>query len=79
MGIYSASKHAMEAIAETMKLELQEFGVAIVNPGPFLTGFNDRMFQTYQSWGTIPPHDCSTTRSSPSRAHSSTRSRYTPP
>ena len=34
MGIYSASKHAMEAIAETMKLELQEFGVAIVNRVP---------------------------------------------
>jgi hypothetical protein len=24
--------------------------VATVNPGPFLTGFNDRMFQTWQSW-----------------------------
>ena len=51
-GIYSASKHAVEAIAETMKLELQEFGieVATVNPGPFLTGFNDRIFQTWESW-----------------------------
>jgi NAD(P)-dependent dehydrogenase (short-subunit alcohol dehydrogenase family) len=51
-GIYSASKHAVEAIAETMANELQEFNieVATVNPGPFLTGFNDRMFQTWQSW-----------------------------
>src|SRR5215469_11182329 len=51
-GIYSASKHAVEAIAETMAGELQEFNieVATVNPGPFLTGFNDRMFQTWQSW-----------------------------
>jgi NAD(P)-dependent dehydrogenase (short-subunit alcohol dehydrogenase family) len=51
-GIYSASKHAIEAIAETMSLELQEFGieVATVNPGPFLTGFNDRGFQTWESW-----------------------------
>jgi NAD(P)-dependent dehydrogenase (short-subunit alcohol dehydrogenase family) len=51
-GIYSASKHAVEAIAETMSLELQEFGieVATVNPGPFLTGFNDRGFQTWESW-----------------------------
>src|SRR6201987_20989 len=51
-GIYSASKHALEAIAETMAGELQEFNieVATVNPGPFLTGFNDRMFQTWQSW-----------------------------
>jgi NAD(P)-dependent dehydrogenase (short-subunit alcohol dehydrogenase family) len=51
-GIYSASKHAVEAIAETMSLELQEFGieVATINPGPFLTGFNDRGFETWQSW-----------------------------
>jgi NAD(P)-dependent dehydrogenase (short-subunit alcohol dehydrogenase family) len=51
-GIYSASKHAIEAIAETMADELQEFGVEVstVNPGPFLTGFNDRMFQTWKSW-----------------------------
>src|SRR5215472_15554388 len=51
-GIYSASKHAVEAVAETMAGELQEFNieVATVNPGPFLTGFNDRMFQTWQSW-----------------------------
>ncbi|MEV8518117.1 SDR family oxidoreductase [Dactylosporangium sp. NPDC051484] len=55
-GIYSASKHAVEAIAETMAQELQEFGVevATVNPGPFLTGFNDRMFQTWQSWEDDP-------------------------
>ncbi len=51
-GIYAASKHAVEAIAETMANELQEFNieVATVNPGPFLTGFNDRMFQTWESW-----------------------------
>ena len=51
-GIYSASKHAIEAIAETMSVELQEFGVevATINPGPFLTGFNDRGFETWKSW-----------------------------
>lgn len=55
-GIYSASKHAVEAIAETMSLELQEFGieVATVNPGPFLTGFNDRGFETWRSWEDEP-------------------------
>jgi len=55
-GIYSASKHAVEAIAESMKDELQEFGieVATINPGPFLTGFNDRMFQTWESWQDDP-------------------------
>ena len=51
-GIYSASKHAIEAIAQTMKAELQEFRieVATVNPGPLLTGFNDRGFDTWKSW-----------------------------
>src|SRR5262249_20987488 len=55
-GIYSASKHAVEAVAETMAGELQEFNieVATVNPGPFLAGFNDRMFQTWQSWQDDP-------------------------
>ncbi len=55
-GIYSASKHAVEAIAGTMSLELQEFGVevATVNPGPFLTGFNDRGFETWKSWEDDP-------------------------
>jgi NAD(P)-dependent dehydrogenase (short-subunit alcohol dehydrogenase family) len=55
-GIYAASKHAVEAIAESMKDELQEFGieVATINPGPFLTGFNDRMFQTWESWQDDP-------------------------
>ena len=55
-GIYSASKHAVEAIAQTMALELQEFGVevATVNPGPFLTGFNDRGFETWKSWEDDP-------------------------
>ena len=55
-GIYSASKHAVEAIAQTMAIEMQEFGVevATVNPGPFLTGFNDRGFQTWESWVDNP-------------------------
>jgi hypothetical protein len=35
-----------------MSLELREFGVevATINPGPFLTGFNDRGFETWKSW-----------------------------
>lgn len=55
-GLYAASKHAIEAVAESMKDELQEFGVqvATMNPGPFLTGFNDRIFQTWESWDDDP-------------------------
>ncbi|GBR03994.1 SDR family oxidoreductase [Acetobacter oeni] len=51
-GAYSASKHAIEAMAEALYKELREFGieVATINPGPFLTGFNDRMFEAWKSW-----------------------------
>ncbi|MFT9121537.1 MAG: SDR family oxidoreductase [Zymomonas mobilis subsp. pomaceae] len=51
-GAYSASKHAIEAFAEALNKELREFGIQIatINPGPFLTGFNDRMFETWKSW-----------------------------
>ncbi|MCC4106156.1 SDR family oxidoreductase [Serratia ureilytica] len=51
-GAYCASKHALEAIAEALHMELAEFGVkvATVNPGPYLTGFNDRMMESFRKW-----------------------------
>ena len=51
-GAYSASKHAIEAFAEALNKELHEYNVKIatVNPGPILTGFNDRMFETWKHW-----------------------------
>jgi NAD(P)-dependent dehydrogenase (short-subunit alcohol dehydrogenase family) len=56
VGAYAASKHAIEAVAETMAMELQEFGVevAVINPGPFLTGFNDAGFLTPRTWNDTP-------------------------
>lgn len=55
-GAYSSSKHAIEAIASALDQEMKEFGieVATVNPGPFLTGFNDRMFETWKTWEDDP-------------------------
>ena len=52
VGMYGASKHALEGIAETMSMELQEFGVeiAVINPGPYLTGFNDAGFLAPKDW-----------------------------
>ena len=52
VGIYGASKHALEGIADTMRIELQEFGVqvAVINPGPYLTGFNDAGFLAPKDW-----------------------------
>jgi len=56
VGAYGASKHALEAIAETMAMELQEFGVevAVINPGPYLTGFNDAGFLAPKDWNDDP-------------------------
>lgn len=56
VGMYGASKHALEAIAETMAMELQEFGVqvAVINPGPYLTGFNDAGFLAPADWDDDP-------------------------
>jgi NAD(P)-dependent dehydrogenase (short-subunit alcohol dehydrogenase family) len=56
VGAYAASKHALEAIAETMAMELQEFGVqfAVINPGPFLTGFNDAAILATRVWDDDP-------------------------
>lgn len=52
VGAYAASKFALEAVAQTMALELQEFGVqvAVINPGPYLTGFNDAGFLAPKNW-----------------------------
>jgi NAD(P)-dependent dehydrogenase (short-subunit alcohol dehydrogenase family) len=56
VGMYGASKHALEAIADTMRMELQEFGiqVAVINPGPYLTGFNDAGFLAPADWQDDP-------------------------
>lgn len=55
-GAYAASKHALEAAGEALFQELAEFNVevATTNPGPYLTGFNDRLLDTWQSWDDDP-------------------------
>ena len=42
-GIYAASKHALEAITDAMRLELAPMGIKVVTirPGPIATEFND--------------------------------------
>ncbi|WP_323118241.1 SDR family oxidoreductase [Burkholderia alba] len=51
-GAYCASKHALEAVAEAMHHELAVAGiqVSVINPGPYRTGFNDRMMETPRRW-----------------------------
>lgn len=52
VGPYTATKHAIEGIAQTLRKELEEFGVqvATINPGPFATGFNDRSAEEKYKW-----------------------------
>lgn len=52
VGPYTATKHAIEAIAKTMRKEMAEFGVqvATINPGAYATGFNDRSAEAKWKW-----------------------------
>lgn len=52
LGVYCATKHAIEAIAGSMRVELAPHGVkvATVNPGPFATGFNDTGAESCVQW-----------------------------
>lgn len=56
MGPYCGTKFAIEAFADSLSKELQEFNVqvATINPGPYLTGFNDREFEAWQTWQDDP-------------------------
>jgi NAD(P)-dependent dehydrogenase (short-subunit alcohol dehydrogenase family) len=61
-GPYSMTKHAMQAMGGVLRNELAPFGidVALINPGPFATGFNDRMANDPGPWfdpATAYPED----------------------
>ena len=49
---YAATKHALEAIAEAMQGELKPFGIQVqtINPGAYLTGFNEAMAENAFRW-----------------------------
>ena len=49
---YAATKHALEAMAEAMQEELKPFGIQVqtINPGAYLTGFNEAMAESAFRW-----------------------------
>ena len=51
-GIYVATKHALEAIAEAMSDELKKYNIKIqtINPGAYLTGYNETMSDNAFRW-----------------------------
>jgi NAD(P)-dependent dehydrogenase (short-subunit alcohol dehydrogenase family) len=51
-GPYATTKHALEALAGSMKAELAPFGIQIqlINPGGYLTGFNETEAESATHW-----------------------------
>ena len=51
-GVYVSTKHALEAVAEAMQQELKPFGIKVqtINPGAYLTGYNETMADTAFRW-----------------------------
>ncbi len=51
-GPYSMTKHALEALGHTLRAEVagQGVDVTLLNPGPYNTGFNDRMAASMWEW-----------------------------
>jgi NAD(P)-dependent dehydrogenase (short-subunit alcohol dehydrogenase family) len=51
-GPYAMTKHALEAMGKAMRAELapQRIDVTLLNPGPYGTGFNDRMADSMWEW-----------------------------
>jgi NAD(P)-dependent dehydrogenase (short-subunit alcohol dehydrogenase family) len=51
-GIYVSTKHALEAIAEALSDELKPYNIKIqtVNPGAYLTGYNETMADNAFRW-----------------------------
>lgn len=49
-GPYAMTKHALEAMAKSLRVELEPYGIEVckLNPGPYATGFNDRMVDGVQ-------------------------------
>jgi short-subunit dehydrogenase len=48
LGVYTASKFALEALSDALRTELRPFGieVALIEPGPIQSEFSDRTFDT---------------------------------
>ena len=51
-GPYTMTKHAIQAFGTALRAELKAFGVdvCLINPGPYATGFNDRMAKNPGPW-----------------------------
>jgi NAD(P)-dependent dehydrogenase (short-subunit alcohol dehydrogenase family) len=51
-GVYVSTKHALESMAEALQQEMAPFGIKVqtINPGAYLTGYNETMADTAFRW-----------------------------
>lgn len=51
-GIYVSTKHALEAVAEALSSELKKYNIQVqtINPGAYLTGYNETMADNPFRW-----------------------------
>lgn len=54
LGAYTATKHAVEAISDSLRVELARFGVQVVTiaPGSIKTNFGDTVSETVRTWAS---------------------------
>ena len=54
-GAYCASKHALEVVTESFKSELKDADISVstINPGPYLTKFNDRIMEASKNRSSL--------------------------
>jgi short-subunit dehydrogenase len=61
-GAYTATKHALEGLSDTMRVELRGTGihVVLIEPGPITTMFREKgipYFERYIDWKSAPRRD----------------------
>lgn len=52
LGAYTATKHAVEAISDAMRVELADFGIHVIKvaPGSIQTNFGSTLIENVRSW-----------------------------
>lgn len=59
LGYYAATKHALEALSDALRLEVEPFGikVVLVEPGAIQTEFREVAVEQYEKSHTLPAYD----------------------
>ncbi len=80
-GAYTATKHALEGLSDTMRIELRDTGihVVLIEPGPITTMFREKgipYFEKYIDWENSPRRSDYETRLLPRMYHGSGPDRF---